>query len=38
MNVRIYEVGISNSGRTYKEGKKNRLEGWLISHQVHIEI
>ena len=27
--IRIYEVGISYYGRTYEEGKKNRMERWL---------
>jgi len=28
-DIRIYEVGISYYGRTYKEGKKNKMERWF---------
>ena len=33
--VRIYEVGISYYGRTFAEGKKNKLEGWISRHLLH---
>ena len=29
LNLRIYEVGVRYFGRTYKEGKKNKLERWI---------
>ncbi len=34
-NIRIYEVGISYYGRTYAEGKKNKLERWVSGYLLH---
>lgn len=36
--IRIYEVGISYYGRTFAEGKKNKLERWLQSHILHFKV
>jgi glycosyltransferase involved in cell wall biosynthesis len=36
--LRVYEVGISYSGRTLRRGKKDRLEGWLPRSVVPIQI
>lgn len=36
--IRIYEVGISYYGRTYADGEKNLLEGWIQSTLVHSYI
>ena len=35
LNCRIYEVGISYYGRTYDEGKKNRLARWCTCYLLH---
>lgn len=33
---RMYEMGISYSGRTYEEGKKIQLEGWRADNLRHF--
>ena len=38
LGCRIYEVGISYSGRTYEEGKKNQLERWYTGYLVYLKI
>ena len=35
---RVYEVGVSYSGRTYAEGKEDQLEGWVPGAALHREI
>lgn len=37
-NIRIYEVGISYYGRTYEEGKKNKLERRVKNNILHFKI
>ena len=36
--IRIYEVGISYYGRTYKEGKKNWLERRIPCNLLYFKI